>query len=223
MCKIILALDVEKKADVERWVRETEDLVDFYKIGLALYMRMGPKSVEILKRHKKKVFLDLKFFDIPNTVLSALSAAYKLQVDLVNLHLLNSQEALIQIQEGVKKIRSSGTHSMDVIGVTLLTSTAGGNRIHQRVCALAWLARKTGFQGVVCSGQEAEAVRKQCGKNFLIVCPGIRVISGSDDQRRVVTPKQVAPFADYIVVGRPVLNADDPRRVLKSMRKELSE
>ena len=222
-CELILALDVADKKSFLRWVDKTKEYVRYYKVGLGLFTKLGPQSVKVLKDKGKKVFLDLKFFDIPNTVVSAVESALSLGADMVNLHLLNSKSSLEKIKAGIDEIFKRHKKRIDVLGVTLLTSTAGAGKIKDKVLSLALLAKSIGFSGVVCSGQEAGFVRKRCGRKFLIVCPGIRLEKTFDDQKRVSTPKEVKAYADYIVVGRPVLQAKRPLEVLENILSELEK
>ncbi len=220
-CKLILALDVPGKKEFIRWIDRTKDYVRYYKVGLEVFTRLGPESVKILKSKGKKVFLDLKFFDIPNTVISAVNSAASLGVDIIDLHLLNDLQSLIKIKSGINSVVRKYKKNIDILGITLLTSSAGGSKIKNKVLSLALSARDIGFSGVVCSGHEAELVRKKCGRDFIIACPGIRLVKTKDDQKRVSTPNQVKAYADYIIVGRPVLQAKRPLGVLENILAEL--
>jgi orotidine-5'-phosphate decarboxylase len=175
-----------------------------------------------------EVFLDLKFHDIPNTVAAAIRAAAELDVFLCNVH---ASGGFKMMQEAAKAARESGNEKLQVIAVTVLTSMSSDDlkqigvaeKADDQVLALAQLAKDAGLSGVVCSGQEAAAVRHTCGKDFLIVTPGVRPAWASKgDQARVVTPQAAfASGADYIVVGRPVTAAPDPLEAAEKILNEI--
>ncbi len=219
-CKLIMALDLPDKKSFVRWVDKTKDLVSFYKVGLQIYTKIGPDAVNIIKKRGKNVFLDLKFFDIPNTVASAINSGVSLDVDMIDLHLLAGKDNLLQIIRAVKPILKK--RRTKLIGITLLTSAKAGNRIKNKVIELSELAKEVGLDGVVCSGQEASVVRHKCGGKFIIICPGIRIDSNVGDQKRIATPEEVSKFADYVVVGRPILTAKNPLSVIEDINNRLS-
>lgn len=221
-CKLIFALDTAKKKDFIRWVDATKDLIEFYKVGLVPFIGLGNEAITILKKRKKKIFLDLKFFDIPNTMIKASISALSRGVDILDFHLLADEsslrQALIEIKRKTPKSRLKVTY---VVGITLLTSTAAQTNTRITVLQLARKAKRAGFDGVVCSGKEAALVRKQLGGRFKIICPGIRRTSDADDQKRIVSPKEIKNTADFIVVGRPILQAKQPRSEIARIQEEL--
>lgn len=198
------------------------------KVGKELFTRSGPALVEKLCVQGFDVFLDLKFHDIPNTVASACHAAADLGVWMLNVHALGGLRMLAAAREGVAR----AGHSPLLVAVTILTSMdesdlAGiglAGTPEDNVLRLAALAAQCDLDGVVCSSREAHLLRKHHGADFVLVTPGIRP-SGSDagDQRRVMTPVDaVRNGSDYLVIGRPVTQADDPARVLLTINSELS-
>lgn len=213
--RLIVALDVDKPEEAVRLVKRLSPLgITHFKIGLNLFTQAGPAAVEQVHQHGGKVFLDLKFHDIPNTVNGAVRAAARLKVWMANVH----------IQGGSAMMRSALAAAEGkgplLIGVTVLTSMAEKdleelgvrNPIEAQVLSLAKLAAAAGLNGVVASAREAAVIREACGPEFLIVTPGIRP-GGKEtrDQKRTAGPLEaIRAGADYLVVGRPILEAEDP-------------
>ena len=221
-CRLIFALDVAKKKEFLRWIDATKDLIDFYKVGLVPFTALGPDAITLLKRRKKKVFLDLKLFDIPNTMTKACVNAMKHNVDIIDFHLLAGKDSLRTTLEGIRKEARRKKLSMPLtLGVTILTSTANKSKIKTSVMKLAQDAHSAGLDGVVLSGKEAHLVRKRLGPGFVLACPGIRLGGAKDDQKRVVTPRQVKSVADFIIVGRPIYEAKEPRKIVHQILEEL--
>jgi len=200
------------------------------KVGLQLFTAEGPRAVETLAGSGFEIFLDLKFHDIPNTVAGAVAAAAELpKVRLINVHALGGVAMMQAAREAVagKKRRPA------LLGVTILTSmdTAALRRVGisgppaSRVVALARLAKHAGLDGVVASAREARAIRRACGPRFLIVVPGVRPASAAlNDQSRVATPGEaIRAGANYLVVGRPVTGASDPRAAALNIAREMAE
>jgi orotidine-5'-phosphate decarboxylase len=187
--------------------------VKLFKVGSQLFTACGPKIIEFINQKSARVFLDLKFHDIPNTMVSAAKEALKYKVAMFTVHTLAGQRAL---KEVARVCQDSKTR---VLGVTILTSISqhflddlGIKRsLSQEALYLAKMAKRCGLDGVVCSVHEATAVRKVCGGDFIIVTPGIRPKGADkDDQKRVATAKDaIAAGADYLVVGRPILEAQN--------------
>lgn len=215
--RLILALDVDSLHEAGRLVRLFRDKVSLFKVGLNLFTSVGPDVVRMIQDEGGRVFLDLKFHDIPNTVAQACEAAARLQVFMMNVHTRGGEAMMKAAAKAV------GGKTL-VLGVTVLTSDPKGRATESEVVRLAETARASGLGGVVCSAQEAQVVRAACGKDFVIVTPGIRPAgSAFGDQKRVMTPRQaIEAGSDYLVVGRPVLEADNPIQVLDSILKELS-
>lgn len=190
----------------------------FVKIGMELFYAAGPDIVRQIKARGHKIFLDLKLHDIPNTVRRAMAVLSNLDVDLVNLHAAGTAEMMKAALEGLT--RPDGTRPL-LIAVTQLTSTNQEALEHELliekpidevVMSYAENAKKAGLDGVVCSPLEAEKVHARCGESFLTVTPGVRFADGDrGDQKRVMTPEQAKEIgSDYIVVGRPITQAQDP-------------
>lgn len=190
----------------------------FVKIGMELFYAAGPDIVRQIKAREHKIFLDLKLHDIPNTVRRAMAVLSNLDVDLVNLHAAGTAEMMKAALEGLT--RPDGTRPL-LIAVTQLTSTNQEALEHELliekpidevVMSYAENAKKAGLDGVVCSPLEAEKVHARCGESFLTVTPGVRFADGDrGDQKRVMTPEQAKEIgSDYIVVGRPITQAQDP-------------
>ena len=197
---------------------KNEDRKPFVKIGMELYYAEGPSIVREIKKRGHKIFLDLKLHDIPNTVKKAMAVLSDLDVDITNLHAGGTKAMMKAALEGLT--RPDGTRPL-LIAVTQLTSTdqeAMENDllikepIDQVVMHYAKCAQESGLDGVVCSPLEAGKVHDTCGENFLTVTPGVRFADGEvGDQKRVMTPAAAKEIgSDYIVVGRPITQADDP-------------
>lgn len=190
----------------------------FVKIGMELYYAEGPEIVREIKRRGHKIFLDLKLHDIPNTVKKAMAVLSRLDVDITNLHAGGTRRMMQAALEGLT--REDGTRPL-LIAVTQLTSTDQEamesdllirEPIDKVVMHYAKCAEESGLDGVVCSPLEAGKVHDTCGKDFLTVTPGVRFADGDiGDQKRVMTPAAAKEIgSDYIVVGRPITQADDP-------------
>ena len=190
----------------------------FVKIGMELFYAEGPQVVRDIKARGHKIFLDLKLHDIPNTVKRAMAVLSRLDVDMVNLHAAGASEMMKAALEGLT--RPDGTRPI-LIAVTQLTSTDAAalknellidTPMAETVLSYAQNAAKSGLDGVVCSPLEAGAVHQRCGKDFLTVTPGVRFADGdAGDQKRVTTPAKAKELgSDYIVVGRPITQAEDP-------------
>lgn len=227
--RVIVALDYSRESDLQEFAARIAPADCRLKIGLEAYTALGPRAVEALVARGFDVFLDLKFHDIPNTVRAACRAAADLGVWMINVHVAGGMRMLAAAREGV----SAGAKPPMLIGVTVLTSQSAEDLAGagvaltpaEAVMKYARLARAAGLDGVVCSGEEAANVRRECGRGFVIVTPGIRPAgAGADDQRRTMTPKEaITRGADYLVIGRPITQAPDPRAALDSIRREIAE
>jgi len=232
--KIIIALDVESEEKALRLVSELRDLAGAFKIGLQLYSRYGPEIVRKVVAAGGKVFLDLKFHDIPNTVAGASGAAVETGAWMLNFHAAGGKKMLTAAVHAAKvRAGELGVTAPLLLGVTVLTSMsepelqeAGVSRpLAEQVTALAMLCREAGLDGVVAAGPEVPWIRRACGSGFLIVTPGVRPAwSAQNDQQRVVTPREaLALGADYLVVGRPVTAAEDPRSAAGRLLQEAGD
>ena len=212
--RLIVALDVDSLEQAESLVDLLYPVVNFFKVGSQLFTACGPEIVGVIQQKGARVFLDLKFHDIPNTVKKSVEIAAKLKVDMLTVHLIGGREMLeaaVAIPQRPK-----------IVGVTVLTSKSTEDAAG-KVLDLAKLAKQSGLDGVVCSVHEAKRVRSECGDNFLIVTPGVRPKDyPSDDQSRVATPKKaIEAGADFIVVGRPIIQAEDPKEVANKILEEI--
>jgi len=225
--KIIVALDYPDRNSTLQLVDQLDPALCRVKVGKELFTRCGPDIVKTLIDRKFDVFLDLKYHDIPNTVAQACIAAAELGVWMLNVHALGGPAML----EAARKALSAQEAPL-LIAVTLLTSSGktelSALGIHetpdQLVQRLAGLAYQAEFDGVVCSAHEALAIKRITEPNFLLVTPGIRLESDAkDDQQRIMTPvKAVQQGADYLVIGRPVTQADEPCRILRTINSDIS-
>ena len=226
--RVIVALDYPDAAPALDFVGRVDPVHCRLKVGKELFTRAGPRFVEGLVARGFDVFLDLKFHDIPNTVASACHAAAGLGVWMINVHALGGERMLLAAREGLA--RAAGRPLL--IAVTILTSMdahdlAGvglSGTPAENVMRLAALARACELDGVVCSSREAAVLRQTHGSEFLLVTPGIRPPgAGTDDQRRVMTPVDaINNGSSYLVIGRPITQADDPVSVLRTINSALS-
>lgn len=220
MNRLIVALDVASLKEARRFVKLLKKEVGLFKVGSVLFTAAGPEVVRMIHDEGGRVFLDLKYHDIPNTVAKACEAAAQLGVFMLDLHAGGGKEMLETAAAAVKRANPRPL----LIGVTVLTSDSPARDIAVRVAQLAALCQNSGLNGIVCSPQEVKAVRAQCGREFVIIAPGIRTagLSNKDDQKRTATPSEAfQEGADYIVVGRPILEASDPLRVVKAILGEI--
>jgi orotidine-5'-phosphate decarboxylase len=223
--QLLVALDVESGARALQIADQLRGVAGGYKIGKRLFTLEGPALVRTLVERGDRVFLDLKFHDIPNTVATAVAAATSLGVWMVNVHASGGSKMMAAAREAAEDTAARVHRPRPlVIGVTVLTSMnqaalaeIGVDRpVLEQVLRLATLARSAGLDGVVASPQETRAIREACGPDFAIVTPGIRggaaTVGSKDDQERTMTaPEAIAAGASYIVVGRPIIAAADPR------------
>jgi len=226
--KVIVALDYADASSALSLVNQLNPQLCGLKVGKELFTAAGPHLVESLVNKGFKVFLDLKFHDIPNTVAKACEAASRLGVWMLNVHASGGLPMMQAAKEGVAK---SGQQPL-LIAVTVLTSMdqttlnqigVAGN-LQDQVLNLAKLTKQAGLDGVVCSAQEAPILRQHLGADFCLVTPGIRPTDAkSDDQTRIVTPSQaLALGASYLVVGRPITQAEDPLTALQAIVTEIA-
>lgn len=232
--KIIFALDVPTLEEARRFVTLLKGRVGLFKVGLELYTAYGKEAVKAVQDGGGRVFLDLKFHDIPNTVSRAAEEAVRLGVDMFNLHATGGMEMMRQTVDRCRKTAEKiGGPAPIILAVTVLTSLDEGNLrevgllgpVEERVVTLAELAQRAGIDGVVASPREIVSIRKRCGERFVIVTPGIRPAfeqAGKDDQKRVMTAREaITAGASYIVVGRPVRLAPDPVAAMDKVLQEI--
>ena len=232
--RVMVALDYPDAAAAEALVRSLEGIPCYLKVGMQLFYAAGPAFVASLKERGYKVFLDLKMHDIPNTVKGGSNSITKLGVDVFNVHAAGGLKMMEAAREGVEAALS-GDSSLKrplIIAVTQLTSTSQsvlndeigiGGTVEDAVIRYAKLAKQAGLGGVVASPQEVQMIKAACGLEFKTITPGIRP-AGADvnDQTRIMTPREaLEQGTDYMVIGRPITAAADPRAALQSIIKEL--
>lgn len=232
--RLIVALDVAGASEARRLVDQLEEYAGAFKVGLQLFAAAGPEFVRELVKAGRRVFLDLKFHDIPNTVGKAGVEAVRLGVWMFNVHAAGGNEMMRQVVSEVDEACDRERLGRPkIIAVTVLTSSTdtalreiGIERTAaEQVANLARLAKSAGMDGVVASPVEIDEVRRSAGTEFLIVTPGVRPMSAAkDDQKRVMTPGDaLRAGADHIVVGRPITSASDPRAAARAMIEEMTE
>jgi orotidine-5'-phosphate decarboxylase len=234
---LIVALDFDSLNSAVKFAKQVADLVGMFKIGNQLFTAAGPAAVREVAALGPGIFLDLKFHDIPNTVAgSVLSCAAMTGVQLVNVHALGGHAMLHAAVQAISAGQPMGADRPRLLAVTILTSmdqktmreVGIGGPPKTRVVQLAKLAKTAGVDGVVASVQEARAIRKACGRDFLIVTPGVRpgqdpAAMKNDDQARTATPTEaIKAGADFLVVGRPILAAPDPRAAAQAIVDEIA-
>jgi orotidine-5'-phosphate decarboxylase len=234
---LIVALDFDSLSSALKFAKQVADLVGLFKIGSQLFTAAGPTAVKEISALGPGIFLDLKFHDIPNTVAGAvLSSAAMSGVQLVNIHALGGSTMMKAAAQAISAGVPLGMDRPRLLAVTILTSmdqkamreTGISGAPKTSVLKLARLAKNSGVDGVVASVQEAKVIRKACGRDFLIVTPGVRPKEKSlsekkDDQARTASPTEaIRAGADYIVVGRPILAAEDPRAAAQAIVDEIA-
>ena len=224
---IIFPLDVPTLAEAKPYISLLSSHVGMFKVGLELFIRSGPEVIRYIKNESPDgIFLDLKLHDIPVTVERAMGSVAELGVDMVTVHCGESSAMLEAAVAG-------GAGRVRILGVTVLTSVSGkdlrDSGFHMDVAELvlqrAAMAKRAGLSGIVCSGLEVKKIKDACGKDFLCVTPGIRPSwesVGEDDQQRVCTPAgSIHSGADYLVIGRPIRDAANPRNAAKLIAQEI--
>ncbi len=231
--RLIVALDFPAWSEAEELVRSLPE-VRFFKVGLEMYLASKGEAVSRLRQLGKEVFLDLKFHDIPNTVAQACRQAVASGAAIINVH-ASGGPAMLQAaaRATAEEAEKLGRRKPLLIAVTVLTSmnsqelnrVMGEQDLHQTVVRLAWLAQEAGLDGVVASPQEIELIRAACGPDFAVICPGVRPEwAAAGDQKRVMTPGEaISHGADYLVVGRPITQAANPREAALKVIKEMKE
>ncbi len=230
--KIIVPLDVPTQEDAIALVEKLPQ-VTFWKVGLELFVSCGPEILSYLKNQQKRIFLDLKFHDIPNTVAGACRAASRYGVDLITLHATAGKTALKAAQKAAEEgANQSGYPTPKLIAITLLTSLNSRDlafdlkvplELPEYALNMALLAQESGLAGAVCSPQEVAQLRQTCGDEFLLVCPGVRPTwSERGDQQRTYTPAEALKAGtNYLVIGRPITASDDPIAALQRIVEEI--
>jgi orotidine-5'-phosphate decarboxylase len=232
---LIIALDVDDLHTADELMDRLQGVVAHYKLGSQLLTVAGPEAVAHVRRRGLGVFYDAKFHDIPNTVATAVANACRLGATLVDVHTTGGREMMSAAARAALEVSGKLRQPQTIVlGVTILTSITQRmlaedlgvrRKLKTQVVHLAKLAQAAGLDGVVASPQEITKVRKACGRDFVILTPGIRP-AGYDlnDQKRTLSPGQaLAAGADYIVIGRPIYQAPDPLQVVRSIYQEIEE
>lgn len=230
--RLIVALDFPDMEAAKNLVSDLGKSVDFYKVGMELFYSVGQNIIMFLHEKKKKIFLDLKLHDIPNTVSKGLVSLMQWDVDMLNIHAMGGYTMMKTAARHLHEAAEAAECKCpDLLAVTVLTSMGEPDwqglkqtcTIKEQVVNLACLAQKAGLSGVVASPLEASAIRKACGEKFLIVTPGIRpVYASADDQNRIASPaKALENGATHLVVGRPIRLAEYPQEAAEKIIAEM--
>lgn len=230
--RLICALDFPTFDEAKALVEELGDVVTFYKVGMELFYGAGPDIIRYLKEKDKKVFLDLKLQDIPNTVAHSLAVLTRLGADIMNVHAVGGSKMMAEGMKAVKEAAAElGRPAPKLIAVTVLTSMDEAQwkplnyarPIGEEVLDLAALTKESGLDGVVASPREAAGIRERCGKDFLIVTPGVRPAwAASNDQSRIATPAAaIGNGSTHLVVGRPITRADNKQEAVRKILEEM--
>lgn len=231
--EIITALDFNEFNAATAMVKTLGSSIDYFKVGLEAFVSFGPQLIDFLKTENKKIFLDLKFHDISNTVASVAVASLNFGVDILNVHVQGGSDMMRTTVDRINDHCSdNGVKKPLIIGVTLLTSLDNSyfkefniqfEDSMAYVLHLASLAQQSGLDGVVSSAKETGIIKENLGKDFITVTPGIRpAFAVANDQKRVVTPKDAKAIGtDYMVIGRPITQAKDPVEAVRLIKEEL--
>ncbi len=228
--KIIVPLDVPDFDNAIALVKKLPE-VNFWKVGLELFVATGADILKYLKDENKQIFLDLKFHDIPNTVKGATQSALKYEVDLLTLHAVAGRDALTAASEVIKNAGASPTK---LLAITILTSINSRQlafdlkvpiELPEYALSNAFMAQECGIDGAVCSPHEVAQLRNICGDDFLLVCPGVRPTwAAKGVQKRIMTPQQaLQQGASYLVIGRPIIQAENPQQAWEKIVEEINE
>lgn len=219
--RIILALDVDDLGEAEKLVVELKDHVGYFKVGLQLFTSYGFSAIKMIRSHGGKVYCDLKFHDIPNTVSHACSNLIKHNINFFNIHLQGGSKMVSQVVKTSKDAaKNLGIEPPTILGVSLLSSFGQrtlseelcvGKSIENYIIKLAQMAKGCGLNGIIAGASEAKKIRQEFGEDFIILCPAIRPTwAAVNDQIRVDTPAEaIKSGIDYLVIGRPIIDTED--------------
>lgn len=231
--RLIVALDLDDLTKVRSLVRHLRSFVGLFKVGHQLFTRYGPAAVKTIQEEGGRVFLDLKFHDIPNTVKSAIEGAVSLKVAMLNFHAFGGRAMMAAAAKSARAAAERNRSPAPILlAVTVLTSLSDVDLaemgiappVSEEVQCLSRLAYETGIDGVVASPREISLIRAVLPQNFIIVTPGVRLKhSSKDDQKRVLSPREAIEMgADYIVVGRPILQAPNPLEATRNILDDMA-
>jgi len=233
--RLIIALDVDTMSEAEGLVVRLQDHAGVFKVGMQLFNSEGPEAVRKIHRLGGRVFLDLKLHDIPNTVGKAGAVLTRMGIFMYNVHTAGGTEMMkAAIRSTITEAEESGIRLPMVLGVTVLTSInqtileqemGVSGSVEEQVVKWAGLAKESGLNGVVASPKEIRAIREACGRDFVIVTPGVRPAwAAANDQKRVMTPREAMEAgASYLVVGRPITGAANPAEAARRIVEEMEE
>lgn len=229
--RLIVALLADTMKDAESMVKLLKEDIHTFEVGAPTYTALGPDVLKMIYHHGCRVFLDLKYHDIPSTVAKAVGEATKLSVSMLTVHASGGHDMLIRTVEAAQHAAGSRSKMPKLIAVTVLTSMESladigvQFEVRDQVVRLARLSKECGLSGVLASPLEIAPIRKACGDKFLIVTPGVRPIgAAAEDQRRISSPiMAIAAGADYLVIGRPIVQSKDPRAVVRQILSEIAE
>jgi orotidine-5'-phosphate decarboxylase len=229
---IIVALDVTR-AKAEQLVDSLVKYVSIFKIGHQLFLREGVDIVHMVQDKGGKVFLDLKFHDIPSVISNAIEVAAREKVHMLTMHTLGGKDMLEQASDRVKSLQKDNIQTPLLLGVTILTSLNEQDlhnmgislSMQEEIAKLAEICKDSALDGIVCSGKEVKLIRKQLGEDFLIITPGVMTEAlGPDDQKRTVTVEEaLKDGADYLVMGRSITTAEEPKKKMELILQELNK
>lgn len=232
--KVIVALDISDFEELQKFLTLVSGELEWVKVGLELFYSLGEKAIKEIKNHKLNIFLDLKIHDIPNTASRATRALAMQGVDMINLHASGGYEMMKTCRQQIDDLMAHKKipHRPKLMAVTQLTSTSQQilnneiliqQNINDVVLSYAQMAKEAGLDGIICSANEVPFIKKELGSAFECVTPGIRLNNNViDDQKRIMTPaKAVKNGSDYLVIGRPITQADDPLQALKLIKDEM--
>ncbi len=228
--RLIVALLSDSMSDAERMVKLLKEDIRTFEVGAPTYTALGPDVVRMIRGHGCQVFLDLKYHDIPSTVARAVGEATKLEVSMLTVHAAGGHDMLSSAVKAAYDVAGQILKVPKLIAVTVLTSMQSlGDvgiqfEVREQVVRLAKLAKEQNLHGVLASPLEIAPIRKSCGECFLIVTPGVRSVgAAAQDQRRIGSPGMaIAAGSDFLVIGRPIVQAKDPLAVVRQIIKEIS-
>jgi len=226
--KIIVALDTPNIDYAKTLMKKLKGIISFYKVGFELFTAHGWAAVDLVNKYGGRIFLDLKLHDIPNTVSKAAAVICEHEVDMITVHALGGLEMMKKTRETILERTGTGKKRPLIVGVTVLTSHSEAEMrselgiarsLNEQVEALAMLSHKAGLDGIVSSPMETRMLRSKFPQDFLMITPGVRPVNTEkSDQKRTVTPSEaIGAGSDYLVIGRPITDAKDPKKAAQDI------